>query len=185
MVSPALIAALRCLSRINETLSEAGRTLAGLLLVLMLGSVILQVFFRYVLNDSLVWTEEFSKAMMVWSAFLVAPIALRRGSNVAIAMLVLPLPARMQALIRLAIDLAIIAVLIAFLNESFGFVARGRVIVAASVDLPMAVFYAIVPIGLSALLLTAFELMIRDLLTIEKPDGRYLLPAISPIREGE
>ena len=46
--------------------------------------ILYQVFMRYVLNDPPTWSEEMSRFMMVWMTFLVAPIAYRRGMNVAI-----------------------------------------------------------------------------------------------------
>ena len=76
------------LAKINAALCGAARNLAGMLLIAMVAIVILQIFFRYVLNDSLSWTEEVSKTMMVWTAFLVAPWAYRVGANVRIEIFV-------------------------------------------------------------------------------------------------
>ena len=61
------------LEKTNETLCVMARNLAGIFLVAMIVIVIMQIFFRYVLNDSLIWTEELAKTLMVWTAFLVAP----------------------------------------------------------------------------------------------------------------
>ncbi|MBT7204641.1 MAG: TRAP transporter small permease subunit [Deltaproteobacteria bacterium] len=36
----------------------------------MLAVMVVQVFFRNVLNDSIVWAEELSTFMMMWVAFL-------------------------------------------------------------------------------------------------------------------
>ena len=63
---------LALLAKVNETICGAAKNLAGLLLMAMLLIVVMQIVFRYVLNDSLVWSEELAKAMMVWTAFLVA-----------------------------------------------------------------------------------------------------------------
>ena len=76
------------LAKINETLCVMARNLAGLFLVAMIVIVIMQIFFRYVLNDSLIWTEELAKTLMVWTAFLVAPWAYRVGANVRIGFLI-------------------------------------------------------------------------------------------------
>ena len=65
-----MLRALSLLAKINEAICAAARNLAGLLLVAMLLVVVLQIVFRYVLNDSLIWSEEIAKAMMVWTAFL-------------------------------------------------------------------------------------------------------------------
>ena len=97
-----------------------------LLLVAMIIIVILQIVFRYVLNDSLSWTEEVSKTMMVWTAFLVAPWAYRVGANVRIEIFVDEFPDVMRRLMALALNLLILWIVAVFLYESFGFWQRGQ-----------------------------------------------------------
>ena len=50
-------------------------------------TVCIGVFFRYVLNNSLVWIEEIAKFTMVWLAFIGSPPAMDRGGHVAIEMI--------------------------------------------------------------------------------------------------
>lgn len=42
----------------------------------------MQVFNRYVLNQSLSWSEEFQKFAHIWLVFLTIPIGYRRGSHI-------------------------------------------------------------------------------------------------------
>lgn len=46
-----------------------------------------QVFFRYVLNDSLIWAEELCGYMLVWTTFLFLGMAFERGELVTVNML--------------------------------------------------------------------------------------------------
>ncbi|GAK33181.1 hypothetical protein JCM17846_19690 [Iodidimonas nitroreducens] len=173
------------LGRINQGLSRAGRTLSVVFLMAMLGIVLLQVLFRYALNDSLIWTEELAKALMVWSAFLVAPWAYRRGAAVAILMLITPLPVRLQAALKILIDALVLWILFVLFELSFGFVARGADISAASLPIPMAFFYAIMPIGLLTLMSVAIEHLLRGVMHLIDPDGGYPLAPARPVIEGE
>ena len=56
--------------------------------ILCIGSIfvfiILGVFFRYVLNDALVWYEEAAKFTLVWLCFLGTPLVMDAGGHVAI-----------------------------------------------------------------------------------------------------
>lgn len=91
----------------------------------MLAVMVVQVFFRYVLNDSIVWAEELSTFMMMWVAFLVAPVLYRDRMNVAITMLLEKLPARLQQSLLMILEIAIIAVIVYFFFESLNVVKRG------------------------------------------------------------
>lgn len=81
----------------RRTLFVAGS--AGL--AAMMGVVVMQIFCRYLLGFSLIWAEEFSRAVLVWITFLFAGLALERGEMVAVDTLVLalPRPARIAALV--------------------------------------------------------------------------------------
>ena len=56
-----------------------------------------QVVWRYVLGDSLVWSEEVARYALIWSSMIGAAVAYRQGGHVAITNLVdrLPPPLRM------------------------------------------------------------------------------------------
>ena len=72
------------------------------------GIILAQVFYRYVLNDSLGWSEEVAKIMMVWSAFLVAPWAYRQGANVSIDMFVEAFPLLARRLMETVLNLLVL-----------------------------------------------------------------------------
>ena len=71
-----IIRALDGLSRRVNTLVEQGLFGLG---TAMIAVVAAQVFFRYVLNQSLFWSEELARYMLVWLTFLGASVAYRRN----------------------------------------------------------------------------------------------------------
>lgn len=60
--------------------------LAGITLVTLLGG--LQVWFRYVAGDSLVWSEELMRVTMIWIVMLGAGLAYSRGQLLGMRFLV-------------------------------------------------------------------------------------------------
>lgn len=63
-----------------------------LIFIIMAYSVVM----RYVFNNSLSWAEEICRYLFVWSAFLSAPLCLRRRSSIKIDMLMTALPLKAQ-----------------------------------------------------------------------------------------
>ncbi len=61
---------------------------AVLLLVLMVAVVVFGVFFRYVLNASLVWYDEFASYLLVWLTFYGAVVASYRKRHIGFAVVI-------------------------------------------------------------------------------------------------
>ena len=173
------------LSVMNEWISITARNTAGMLLIAMTAIVLTQIVFRYVLNDSLIWTEEVSKTMMVWGAFLIAPWAYRNSANVSIQMFTDELPRPLRRLLHLVLNVLVIWIIVVFWSESFGMVERGFAIRAASLPVQVGWFFFVVPVAFGAMLLVGVELLIRDVLALLHPQEDFEIAGAGEIVEGE
>lgn len=153
----------RRLGGVNEAIGVGGRNIAGALLVAMTGVIVVQVVSRYVFNNSISWTEELSKSLMVWTAFLVAPWAYRHGANVSIDMFAEALPFRVRATLTLTITTLTIWILAIFFIESLPFVARGMHNRSATLPVPSGLFYLILPVSLGAMIAVGIERFLFEL----------------------
>ena len=63
--------------------------------------VALQVFFRYVLERPLSWSEEVSVYLFIWSSFLAAAVLVGKNDHFSIPIFVAMLPSRAQRVIDL------------------------------------------------------------------------------------
>jgi TRAP-type transport system small permease protein len=84
-----------------DAILRIGRAFGIIAIAMMVIAILLQVFFRYVLNDALSWPDEAARFMMLWLTGLVAPAAYRRGGFVAIDMVVAMLPRIVGAVLSL------------------------------------------------------------------------------------
>lgn len=168
-----LIAAIRLLSRINRWNLELCRVAAIMLAATIAVVVAGGVFWRYVLNDALSWSEELAKFMMLWLVFVGAPIGLRFGDHVAIEMLPNLLPPRLRAAV-FALVMAIVAVFVAALMVvSFSFAWNGRTQVAIAIgDISMFWIFAAIPFGAASMLLVALQIFLERLADIVRPGAR-------------
>lgn len=148
------------LGHINRPLCLAARNAAAGLLAAMLVLVLVQILFRYGLNAPLAWTEEAARAAMIWLAFLVAPWAHRSGALVAVSLFFDALPAAPAKALRLLIDALAFWILAVLWIESLGFWHQGLTGRAASLDVPMAALYTVLPVGLGLWLSVAAERLV-------------------------
>ena len=72
-------------------------------LIMMIFLIFSQVFFRYVLNKPLSWTEEVSRHLMIWATFIAAAVAYRRNAHLGIDIFVKILPIKFQKIVSLSV----------------------------------------------------------------------------------
>jgi TRAP-type C4-dicarboxylate transport system permease small subunit len=109
--------------------------------------VFLQFFTRYVLNDSLAWTEEIARYGLIWVTFIGAAIVSRRNMHIAVDVLLLtlsPAPARLLLAVVDLIKLLFIGLLAYF---SLTIVERMQWQRMVIIDLPMSIVYGGVALG--------------------------------------
>lgn len=165
-----LIAAL---ARLNTPLCALARNLAATLIAVMTAIVLLQIVFRYALNNSLSWTEELAKTMMVWATMLVAPWAYRMGANVSIDLFVEALPGKLRAVLGLLINLLVIWIAAVFFAESLALWQRGVDMRSATLPASMAIFYSVLPFGFGGMVLVGVELTLRQVAALLNPARTY------------
>ena len=158
---PILDKPLALLSRFNDAVEQVGKYLGLTLIGAMTLVILYQVFMRYVLNDPPTWSEEMSRFMMVWMTFLVAPIAYRRGMNVAIETLSRFLVGRPRAALQLVLNALILYFMIEYAQEGIGLAERGLKAKAFTIDVKLFWFYLIVPTGFSLLAAVSVENILR------------------------
>jgi TRAP-type C4-dicarboxylate transport system permease small subunit len=111
-------------------LAAAGRlyhaaaiTLASGLMIVLVAVMGVQVFFRYVLNDSLIWAEEICRYSLVLLTFLLIGAAFERGELVRLDIFTNMLPKRIKAPLSILIYLAMIAFLWTLVYHGYRFAA--------------------------------------------------------------
>ncbi|EAQ63670.1 putative membrane protein [Marinomonas sp. MED121] len=144
-------------------LHKVGRNIAWVLVALMISVILLQVFFRYVLNSALPWPEEAARALMIWMMAVVAGEAYRKGGFVAIDMLILALPTKLASVLKLALYLLAGLVLFKLFTLGIDFFERGFRSRAASIHISRAWIYLAMPVCFFTMLLSNIELVLREI----------------------
>ncbi len=157
----------------------------------MVVCILLQVFFRYMLNNALPWPEEAARFLMLWMTGLIAPSAYRRGGFVSIDMLTMMLPRPAAGLLSLGLLVLSGAVLVVGLQLGLRHVASGWLFASSSLRLPLewiglqgfkiklVWMYLSLCTGLVLLLAVNLELILRAFATMLGHDAR-----LRPLRDG-
>ena len=95
------------MARASGLLAKAALWLAGCCLVLMTAFIAAQVFWRYVLNDSLQWSEPASVMIMGWFIFLGAAVGIREGYHLSFDVLLFVLPQRAKLWLHSVSDIVV------------------------------------------------------------------------------
>lgn len=107
----------------------------------------LQVFYRYVLGDSLFWSEELMRYLMIWTAYLCAGLAYTREEMLGMRFAVDACPQRLRVLIDWVGRLLVVAMLCTVAWYGYQFAAQTTAEEAVALEVSMAWMHAAVPIG--------------------------------------
>jgi TRAP-type C4-dicarboxylate transport system permease small subunit len=162
-----------------------GRMVAWVAIGLMVVVTIVQVFFRYVLNDALPWPDEAARFLMLWMTGLVAPSAYRWGGFVAIEMLKDALGRSASIILNLAILGVSLAVLVVALQFGLKHVASGWLFASSSLKLPLsfigmqsipiklAWMYMSLPVGFAIMIAVNIELILKNVVMLFDKNADY------------
>ncbi|RUT34760.1 TRAP transporter small permease [Arsenicitalea aurantiaca] len=147
------------LRRIGDLLERAGIGLAGTLLAVALGSISAQIFFRYVLGNSLSFAEELARYALIWSAMVGGAVAYRQGAHVAMTMAVERFPGPIALIVGKAVHLfvAAFAGLLAYQGWAIAMRNFARQQLSPALQIEIGWIYLAIPVGGALLLLAAIE----------------------------
>jgi len=107
----------------------------------------IQIFLRYVLNDSLIWSEEAARYLLIAIAFLGCATGCRKACHIRIDVIDLVLPPRSRRTLSLAVD-AIVLFYVAYVAwlaiEIIPILGRQP---STAMRMPMWIAYGVIALG--------------------------------------
>ena len=132
---------------INQVL----RWFIGTLIVALVISVAMGVFWRYGLGNSLYWATEVPNVILVWIVFVGSVVAYYERRHIAFTALVDALPERLRWSFRIVAELVVLAFLGALTVYGYQIVSSAMNSLSDALKIPRGYFYICMP--LSALLM--------------------------------
>jgi len=165
------------IEKVNTFFLRIGRQFAWIAIFLMVIVILIQVFFRYILNNALPWPDEVARFLMLWMTGLIAPSAYRWGGFVSIDLLERFLPKVISTLLTLFLLVISLIVLIIGLELGLKHINAGWIFNSSSIKIPFHLIggkaepiklgwmYMSLPIGIIFLISVNIELILRNILT--------------------
>ncbi len=170
-----LAAIIRGLETINTYVLRAGRFVAWICVALMVVVILVQVFFRYILNNALPWPDEAARFFMLWMTGLIAPSAYRWGGFVSIDMFKEMLGRFGGIILNIVILLVSLTVLVIALRLAGDHIRSGWLFNSASLRLPLdliggesirlklAYMYMSLPVGFVLMTVVNVEMLLKNI----------------------
>lgn len=165
------------LHKINTFFLRIGRNFAWVAILLMVVVIMIQVFFRYILNNALPWPDEVARFLMLWMTGLIAPSAYRWGGFVSIDILERFLPKLLSNLLILFLLTLSLGVLIIGFELGLKHINAGWIFSSSSIKIPfhliggkaeaikLAWMYMSLPVGIFFMISVNIELIFRNILS--------------------
>ena len=106
---------MKILQKIDKFIFTFCKCIIAILFIVMIVAASLQVIFRFVLNNSLAWTEELCRFAMIWMTMLSLGLAVRMRSHISIDIIkdlvpakVIPILDKIGCIIGIALSFVIV-----------------------------------------------------------------------------
>lgn len=146
--------------RVNQAMEISLFTLG----ITMAVTVAVQVFFRYVLNRSLFWSEELARFMLIWLTFLGASVAYYRGAHPGVDAFVARMPDSLKKAAGAFVRLVSVAFFLVMIVYGAKFAHFVRLQISPALSLPKWIIFSIVPLSGVVLLIHSLSGLIDDMI---------------------
>ena len=132
--------------------------IANLSLVLLVAVLAAQVFFRYVLQTGITWSEEVSRFAFIWFVYISASLAAQRGTHIRVTLFTGLIPGGERVAILLAdaiwvfFNAFIVVAGILLMRRMFQYP-----VYSTSLFLPVVWIYAVVPLAHALMIIRILE----------------------------
>ncbi|MDD5014344.1 MAG: TRAP transporter small permease [Atribacterota bacterium] len=136
--------------------------------VLLIITVLLQVFSRYVLTVTIPWTEDGARLILIVMTFLGTAVALRDNEHIAITFLFKRIPTKYKNYVSIFFNLIILFFLIFFIKGSLEMTSMNWVLPVVSYPkLKIGYIYLILPISAFLMIYFLIIKILNDVNTIK------------------
>lgn len=155
-----------------RTINNLERGFITLSMLTMVILIFVQVFSRYVMGSAIGWTEEAARYLFIWLIFLSIGIAFVEKKHISIDLLLDRLPNPLQKALQLFVLFFVALLLVFLLIQGIDLIETMRKFQqkSATLQLPMWLVYAALPVGFFFALIRIIQASFSLLTTTQQKD---------------
>jgi TRAP-type C4-dicarboxylate transport system permease small subunit len=131
----------------DKYLSRGANIVLSILVGLMVLTVLLQVFYRYVLLSPLSWSEELARFTFVWITFLGGAMALGKHLHFGIDYFVNKFPPKLRELLEAMTTSLVLVFVIVLFFKGVAVAGAARTFKSAGLGMRMDLVYGVIPLS--------------------------------------
>jgi TRAP-type transport system small permease protein len=157
---------IKLIDRFNKILG----LLLALLLMVMTAVIFYQVFSRFVLHDSLRWSEELARYLMVWSVFVGSALAIRKMDLISVDAIKELLSERATRALNILVYLICIAFLVVLSIYGFELVNKLAAQTSPAMQVSMGWAYSAIPVGAILMIINSVAVVLENIMKLKEAD---------------
>ena len=161
---------IKTVKKITQAVDFVARLVSIFFVLCVLVFMTSQVFFRYVLNSSLQWSEEASIWAMIWMVFIGSVVVVRRWEHIYIPTAVKLLPIKIRSLVIVFTKILVLTFLCVLCWYGWGIVTGHSNAFSHNIGVSTAWAKVSVPIGCAMMVVITLGAIAEDLEAIFKKD---------------
>ena len=165
------------LNALSNTLNTWVRHFIFCLGLTMTVIVVAQVFARYVLNNSLFWSEELARYCLVWISFLGASVAYHDRVHPGVNLFGSRLSMTMERILTTLVHLVSMGLFSIMIVHGFRFASFVRLQITPALAIPKWIIMGILPLSGMIFMVHGVRFLVQDISRDHRPE--------QPAREGE
>ncbi|WP_025270686.1 TRAP transporter small permease [Hippea sp. KM1] len=134
---------------ISNTINRLTEALVVLLLVVLSFFMVLSVFYRYVLNNSIYYSSELCRFLLVYITFFGSTVAYKHKAHIGVDVFVEHLPHKAKKSVELFIELSFLLFIVLLFAVSLKFMPMMWLQKTATLQIPYAYVFLVIPISSS------------------------------------
>lgn len=158
------------MKKILDKLEQVISIVCVVLFIIIAVLIAVQVFTRYVLSNTLSWSEQAARGAFIWMLMLYSGVLIRKGGNLGFDILTQKLPPILKHLCGFFAEAIILLFSVYWFYQSFQLCLSFRNFYFAGFKVPYNAIYSAEPVGAILIAVYTAELIVRHIQEIRRKE---------------